>query len=129
YKREAFEMFNAMLTRLKHDAVTILARGRIDEQITEEAREERRRQMEAMQFQHDEAASAAEQAAARTADAAVSGQNVPPEVMAQGVEPEMATAGGDVRPETFVRDERKIGRNEPCPCGSGRKYKHCHGRG
>ncbi len=28
---------------------------------------------------------------------------------------------------TFVRGERKIGRNEPCPCGSGKKYKHCHG--
>jgi preprotein translocase subunit SecA len=32
------------------------------------------------------------------------------------------------RPQTFVRGERKIGRNEPCPCGSGKKYKHCHGR-
>jgi len=30
--------------------------------------------------------------------------------------------------ETFVRHERKVGRNEPCPCGSGKKYKHCHGR-
>ncbi|MGH8266063.1 MAG: SEC-C metal-binding domain-containing protein, partial [Steroidobacteraceae bacterium] len=28
---------------------------------------------------------------------------------------------------TFVRAERKVGRNEPCPCGSGKKYKHCHG--
>ena len=35
---------------------------------------------------------------------------------------------GDTRPETFVRNERKIGRNEPCPCGSGKKYKHRHGR-
>jgi preprotein translocase subunit SecA len=32
------------------------------------------------------------------------------------------------RPETFVRGERKVGRNEPCPCGSGKKYKHCHGQ-
>ena len=32
------------------------------------------------------------------------------------------------RPETFVRDERKVGRNEACPCGSGKKYKNCHGR-
>jgi preprotein translocase subunit SecA len=30
--------------------------------------------------------------------------------------------------EPFVRDARKVGRNEPCPCGSGKKYKHCHGR-
>ena len=32
------------------------------------------------------------------------------------------------KPATFVREERKVGRNEPCPCGSGRKYKQCHGR-
>jgi preprotein translocase subunit SecA len=31
------------------------------------------------------------------------------------------------QPSTFVRSERKVGRNEPCPCGSGKKFKHCHG--
>ena len=31
-------------------------------------------------------------------------------------------------PDTFVRQERKVGRNEPCPCGSGKKYKQCHGK-
>ena len=36
--------------------------------------------------------------------------------------------GGAGKPETFVRSERKVGRNEPCPCGSGRKYKQCHGK-
>jgi SEC-C motif-containing protein len=35
---------------------------------------------------------------------------------------------GQVRPETVVRASPKVGRNEPCPCGSGKKYKHCHGR-
>jgi preprotein translocase subunit SecA len=34
----------------------------------------------------------------------------------------------DERPETFVRTERKVGRNEICPCGSGKKFKHCHGK-
>ncbi len=33
-----------------------------------------------------------------------------------------------VSPQTVVRDERKVGRNEPCPCGSGKKYKQCHGK-
>ena len=64
YKREAFEMFNDMLSRLKHETVTVLARGRVRADITEEAREDRRRQMENLDFQHAEAASAAEQAAA-----------------------------------------------------------------
>ena len=34
----------------------------------------------------------------------------------------------DAAPVTFVRDEQKVGRNDPCPCGSGKKYKHCHGQ-
>ncbi|MCB0577786.1 MAG: SEC-C domain-containing protein [Phaeodactylibacter sp.] len=33
------------------------------------------------------------------------------------------------KPQTFKRVEKKVGRNDPCPCGSGKKYKHCHGRG
>jgi preprotein translocase subunit SecA len=37
------------------------------------------------------------------------------------------TGGGEGH-TTFVRDEQKIGRNDPCPCGSGKKYKHCHGQ-
>jgi preprotein translocase subunit SecA len=32
------------------------------------------------------------------------------------------------KPETFVRQDKKVGRNEPCPCGSGKKFKHCHGK-
>ncbi|WP_423821377.1 preprotein translocase subunit SecA [Salinisphaera sp. SPP-AMP-43] len=136
YKREAFEMFNNMLSRLKHEAVTVLARGRIDNQITEEAREDRRRQMEDMQFQHEDAASAAEQAVAQPG-AESEGAEVAPEQAAQANLPGpgqpvgSGPAAGDdveVRPETFVRDGRKIGRNESCPCGSGKKFKHCHGR-
>jgi preprotein translocase subunit SecA len=51
--------------------------------------------------------------------------------LAEGAEPEAEGASGErgQPPEQpFVRGERKIGRNEPCPCGSGRKYKYCHGR-
>ena len=141
YKREAFEMFNTMLTRLKHEAVTVLARGRVDTQITEEAREDRQRQMAAMEYQHEDAASAAEQAQAQAAAqadaqaAAESGHPVAPEAAAQANLPGAsqpgeadASVGDDTNPETFVRDGRKIGRNETCPCGSGKKYKHCHGR-
>ncbi|MES1936055.1 preprotein translocase subunit SecA [Salinisphaera hydrothermalis] len=138
YKREAFEMFNNMLTRLKHEAVTVLARGRIDSQITEEAREDRRRQMADLQFQHEDAASAAEQAVAQAQAEAAAGQpEIAPEAAAQANLPGAGQPVGsgpsvgeddELRPDTFVRDGRKIGRNEPCPCGSGKKYKHCHGR-
>jgi preprotein translocase subunit SecA len=37
-------------------------------------------------------------------------------------------AAAPARPETFVRDTRKVGRNDACPCGSGQKYKNCHGK-
>ncbi|ROO37650.1 preprotein translocase subunit SecA [Salinisphaera orenii] len=135
YKREAFEMFNDMLSRLKHETVTVLARGRVRADITDEAREDRRRQMENLDFQHAEAASAAEQAAAAAqAQSEGASEDAAADEVARANLPgtdapaERVPGDGDTRPETFVRNERKIGRNEPCPCGSGKKYKHCHGR-
>ena len=134
YKREAFDMFSDMLTRLKHETVTVLARGRVRADITDEAREERRKQMESLDFQHAEAATAADQAVA--AAATQSGEDAPAPVDADeaaranlpGSDAPARSDEDNVRPETFVRDERKIGRNEVCPCGSGKKFKHCHGR-
>ncbi|MES1928285.1 preprotein translocase subunit SecA [Salinisphaera dokdonensis CL-ES53] len=137
YKREAFEMFNDMLGRLKHETVTVLARGRVRAEATEEAREERRKQMENLDFQHAEASSAADQAVAAAAAAQQSaGEQGGPDPAEQaaranlpGTDAPTQGAGEPAeRPETFVRGERKIGRNETCPCGSGKKFKHCHGQ-
>jgi preprotein translocase subunit SecA len=50
------------------------------------------------------------------------------EASATGAPPPPPDAAVPATPETFVREGRKVGRNEPCPCGSGRKYKHCHGK-
>ena len=75
-----------------------------------EAVEEQRRTEAPMQFRHDQAASA-------TA-AAPQGQPGQPGQPAAATPP----------PEPFVREGRKVGRNEACPCGSGKKYKHCHGK-
>jgi len=103
YKREAFEMFGVMLEQVKHDTISILSRVRIqgEEDLNEMA--ERRQSAEAMKFQH----------------AAASALGQP-------------SGGGEAQPAApatpFVRDTRKVGRNEPCPCGSGKKYKQCHGR-
>jgi len=136
YKREAFAMFNDMLTRLKHETVTVLARGRVRADITDEAREERRKQMEDLDFQHAEAASAADQAVAAATGQQAEGAPAP-EAAEQAAQANLPgsdapvranDAANNARPETFVRDERKVGRNEPCPCGSGKKFKHCHGR-
>ena len=115
YKREAFQMFSEMLDRVKRDTISILSRVQIRTEEEVEAMERQRRASTRMKFQHAEAASVA-----------AGGVGGTPAAAAQ------ATAGqpGPVTdPQTpFVRDERKVGRNEPCPCGSGKKYKRCHGR-
>lgn len=127
YKREAFELFAAMLERVKFETVTVLAnvQVRTQESIDQEEEERRQRLMRALQAQHAEAhsplasADAApapdEPGARRLAGIGAAGAAGAPPL------PTPDAAG------TFVRVERKVGRNEPCPCGSGKKYKHCHG--
>ncbi len=105
YKREAFQMFSEMLDRVKRDTVSILSRVQIRTEEEVEALERQRREAAKMKFQHAEAPAA-------------TGSGVP----AQASQP------APPQHEPFVRDHPKVGRNEPCPCGSGKKYKQCHGR-
>jgi preprotein translocase subunit SecA len=111
YKREAFELFTTMLDRIKHDTVSLLSRMQLktQEEIDAEEAERQRRLERAMQFQH----AAPEQLAAQ------------PQATVE--EQEQALANADPQVAQFVRETKKVGRNEPCPCGSGKKYKHCHG--
>jgi preprotein translocase subunit SecA len=102
YKREAFDMFGEMIEQVKHDTISILCRIRVQSEEDLAAMEARRKQAEQMKFQHAQAS-------------ALGG--------AQSEEKPQAQA-----PEPFVRDGRKVGRNEPCPCGSGKKFKQCHGK-
>ena len=115
YKRESFELFTAMLERVKHEAASRLCKVEVRTQadIDREEAEQRERLTRALQAQHAEAHSAL--AAAAEADAAAAAF------------PGAPAAGGGEGPAPFVRVERKVGRNEPCPCGSGKKFKHCHG--
>ena len=108
YKREAFELFTSMLDRIKHDTVSLLSRMqlRTQEEIDAEEAERQRRLEQAMQFQH-----------ATPQNLAAPPEPLPPE-------DEMEGQRGVTQ---FVRETKKVGRNEPCPCGSGKKYKHCHG--
>ncbi len=104
YKREAFEMFGEMLDQVKFDTISILSRVRIQSERDVQRMEAERRQAQAMEFQHAAAPALA------------------------GAQQEAAAAPPPPPVEPFVREGRKIGRNEPCPCGSGKKYKQCHGR-
>ncbi len=108
YKREAFELFQQMLDSLKHEVVRFLAHLQLQQDESAEALERKRREEQArreMEFQHAEASAMDSEPAEDVGEA-----------------PEQAV------PETFVREGRKVGRNEPCPCGSGKKYKQCHGK-
>jgi len=115
YKREAFEMFGQMLEQVKHDTVSILSRVRIQSEQDVARMEAQRRAAQAMEFKHAEASALPAQAPAAAAAGIPRGPApaAPPPAEAQS---------------PFVRDERKVGRNEPCPCGSGKKFKQCHGR-
>ena len=131
FKREAFEMFAAMLERIKYETVSLIAtiEVRTQEEIEREEEERHRRLMRALQAQHVEAASALA-AAGGAAEPAPGAAPPAPErrgAGAAGVSPAGASLPPSELSGTFVRSERKVGRNEPCPCGSGKKYKHCHG--
>jgi preprotein translocase subunit SecA len=101
YKREAFEMFSAMLEAIKLEVIQILSRLQLQmpppiPQVMPDASE--------FEFRHE----------------AFEGFGEAPR------EEAAAAAAEDKKP--FVRPDRKVGRNDPCPCGSGKKYKHCHGK-
>ena len=105
YKREAFELFEALLERLKQEVVRILSHLQIKRQdeaelIEQKRREEAERQQLAFQHAQASALPEAEQEAGQQAEA-----------------PQ----------QPMVRDAPKVGRNDPCPCGSGKKYKQCCG--
>lgn len=102
YKRESFDLFTQMLETLKRDVVSILSRVQVQERDVEAMEEQQRQQAEAAPRTYTHAAA----------------EN-------QLADEETQT---DAAPVTFVRDEQKVGRNDPCPCGSGKKYKHCHGQ-
>ena len=98
YKREAFEMFARMLQGIMHDVVGVLSKVEIKARDDVEAVEEQRRADPAkMQYQHQSPDNAL-----ASEDTKQPPQNTP-----------------------FVRKDKKVGRNDPCPCGSGKKYKQC----
>ncbi|RRN58802.1 preprotein translocase subunit SecA [Pseudoxanthomonas sp. SGNA-20] len=108
YKREAFELFSEMLDNVKRQVISLLARVRIrsEEEVAALEAQERAQAEAALrqaQFQH-----AREEG--------------------YGTEDEVAALAGAQAGGTVVREEPKVGRNDPCPCGSGKKYKHCHGQ-
>ena len=109
YKKEAFELFSEMLEKVKREVVTVLARVRIrsEEEVAAMEAEERRiaaAREQQLQFQHQEAGGYSADEEAASVEAAQLGFS------------------------PVTRDGPKVGRNDLCPCGSGKKFKHCHGQ-
>jgi len=120
YKREAFELFAAMLDSIKREvtrhlmAVQVRSREQVEE--AERKAEEAMRALKNVQYQHPDY-----------------GPSTGPEgseAEPPGAPPTpMTTAPQPAQPQQpFTRSTQKVGRNDPCPCGSGRKFKQCHGR-
>ncbi|BDZ73198.1 protein translocase subunit SecA [Methylophaga marina] len=100
YKRESFSLFKAMLDNIKHEVIKLISRVQIRAEEDVEAVEEQRRQTAEMEYQHEQAQQLASE---------------------ENQEEDLAAH------QPYTRDGSKIGRNDPCPCGSGKKFKQCHG--
>ncbi|MEZ5573676.1 MAG: preprotein translocase subunit SecA [Halioglobus sp.] len=106
YKRESFQLFEQLLVNLKYEVVKFLSHVQIQRRDEAAAIEQARREAAAREhlaFQHAEA----------------------PSMRGEDEEPD---AEASATPQTYTREQPKVGRNEPCPCGSGKKYKQCHGK-
>ncbi len=105
YKRESFEMFTEMLESFKKSTITMLSK---------------------VQFRFNDA----EQSILNKPSQTETLNSVKPEFSGIANQPkqQISRRSQQPKPETFVRDEEKVGRNQPCPCGSGKKFKHCHGK-
>ena len=112
YKRESYELFQDMKDRIEDTVIKTLFRL---EPITEEQLEELQRRRQRM------APAPIERSSPASAGA------LPPGIGPSGPAPGQP-GGPPLKPQTIVRKGEKIGRNDPCPCGSGKKYKKCHGR-
>ena len=105
YKFESFELFKTMINKVNQDVVSLLMKGTIPVASPDNVREaQRRRQADMSRLKTQKS----------DFDSYGSGGGDAPEKRQQQMAP--------------VRVDKKVGRNEPCPCGSGKKYKHCHGR-
>ncbi|CAM2778449.1 preprotein translocase subunit SecA [Moritella viscosa] len=100
YKRESFELFTEMLENLKSDVVGVISKVQVQAPEDVEAVEAQRRRSESL----------------------------PQNMSHAAAENQLADAPATPDAETFVRQGQKVGRNDPCPCGSGAKFKQCHGK-
>ena len=116
YKRESFELFQKLRDNINREVIRLLSRIQLQGESDIEEAERQRRQQAARRMSYSHADADGQQSNGAPPQA-----GAPPGSLAN-----RRRARAQV--ETFVRTERKVGRNEPCPCGSGKKYKQCCGK-
>ena len=111
YKREAFEMFQQMLEEIKQETISFLCHVKFQspEEVAPISTAKQAPDVDSLQLQHEQAA-----------DILHPGEQQQPQAARQSAEAP--------KPDPLVRADKKVGRNEACPCGSGKKFKHCHGK-
>lgn len=111
YKREAFSMFQELLEQIKHETISVLSRVELPTLEEIKAMEAAQQAPENVQYQH------------ASADDVLNPEQAQEQAQANAPQPEER-----VKQEPIKRSGKKIGRNDPCHCGSGKKFKQCHGK-
>ena len=112
YKMEAYKLFEDLIYEINEEVTSYLAKGTLsmpENQQVQQAREQKRTDMSKMRMSRP-------------------GESMPQDAEAARAKAAAAGVSQRQRVETVRRQEKKVGRNDPCPCGSGKKYKQCHGR-
>jgi preprotein translocase subunit SecA len=127
YKKESFDLFQGMKDRIDEEIIRYL--WWLRPVLSEEAPQPVRRPAPRRQplIMNDPSAESAASSLFGAPRSAAPSTAAPPRPSGTGAAPVPARVGGDDVVKTVRRDEPKVGRNDPCPCGSGKKYKKCHG--
>ncbi len=105
YKRESFEMFTRLLDHIKYEVISILAKVKVAQEEDVQAIDAQRQMPQELHYEHAEVSAIEDE------------QQQEQEQMQQ-----------EQAQQPFIREGKKVGRNDPCPCGSGKKFKQCHGK-
>jgi preprotein translocase subunit SecA len=123
YKKEAFEMFTSMIEGIKHEVVGIVSKVQVHSEAEVVRMEEQNRAPVEFEYQHADAPDLVSGVVGEN-----EGYTLPQGDLGYTISAPEETAASEEANRPYTREGEKVGRNDPCPCGSGKKYKVCHGK-
>ena len=123
YKKEAFEMFTSMIEGIKHEVVGIVSKVQVHSEAEVVRMEEQNRAPVEFEYQHADAPDLVSGVVGEN-----EGYTLPLGDLGYTISAPEETAESEEANRPYTREGEKVGRNDPCPCGSGKKYKVCHGK-